>query len=1209
MVKPSKHRRSNATWTRFFVPMLLSMLLLCLIIGTVFIILGNFKIIYWPDNLNTVCISIIIPDLGILIALAQWLHSISSEKKGGENSSQEQNAQPPVSVTPVALQNPLSTLETQNSETEKSSASRDEDTQVDMGEAPDVEHFYGRVNELVILKRWIVDEQCRLVSIIGVGGIGKTSLVAKLIDQEQPVFQAVFWRTLLNAPPLERILRECLQFLTQMQQLAIPQDPEEQMRLLVAQLRKQRCLLVLDNAEAILKSGSSTAEYKDGYEGYGTLIRLLGETKHQSCLLVTSREQPKEITWLEGERTSVRTYRLEGLKVDDARVILERKGLAGEEPSWMALVKRFAGNPMMLTVISPKIRESYRGRVSQYLQDFGDVSLNEYPDLRVLLDEQFERLSQLEQQVFYWLAIEREAISLQDLRENVVQPVSKGSILNAIEALRRRSWVEQRESGFFTLQPAMMEAVTDRFTELVVQEIIADKPQLFASHALLKAQAKDYIRASQFQLILNVIAQKLFTTLSRRKLEEKFQQRLVALRRLSESQDNYEAGNILNLLVQTGSDLRGADFSRLAVRQAYLQEVELPEVNFAHANLATSVFTDTFGSILAVALSSEGDLLAAGTATGEIRLWHAASGRPLQTIRGHTDWVRSVAFSPNGKTLASGSDDGIVRLWEVSSGKSLHILHDHTNAIRSVAFSSDGKTLASGSDDGTVRLWEVSSGLCFKTLGHANVIFSVAFSPDGKTLASGGYDQTVHLWEASSGKSLHTLHGHANAIWSVAFSPNGQTLASGGNDQTVRLWEVSSGKSLHILQGHTNTIRSVAFSPNGQTLASGGDDQTVRLWEVSSGKSLYILQGHTNTIRSVAFRPDGQTLASGSHDHTVRFWEVSNGQCFNIIHGYANGVWSVAFSPNGKILASGSEDRAVRLWEVSSGKLLNTLHGHHHWVWSVAFSPDGKTLASGSYDQTVRLWDMNSGQCLKTLHGHASEVMSVAFSPDGKTLASGSYDQTVRLWDMNSGQCLKTLRGHTNSAAVAFSPDGQTLASGSYDHTMCLWEVSSGKLLKTLRDHTKAVWSVAFSPDGQTLASGSDDQTVRLWDVSSGLCINILHDHGHEVWSVAFSPDGQTLASGSDDQTVRLWDVSSGQCLKTLYGHNHWIVSVAFNPDGKTLASCGYDEVINLWDSQTGTCLRTLRSDRPYERMNITQATGVSEAQKAILRLLGAIED
>jgi WD40 repeat protein len=85
--------------------------------------------------------------------------------------------------------------------------------------------------------------------------------------------------------------------------------------------------------------------------------------------------------------------------------------------------------------------------------------------------------------------------------------------------------------------------------------------------------------------------------------------------------------------------------------------------------------------------------------------------------------------------------------------------------------------------------------------------------------------------------------------------------------------------------------------------------------------------------------------------------------------------------------------------------------------------------------------------------------------------------------------------------------------------------------------------------------------------------------------------------------------VNSSECLKVLQGHSHWVSSVAFSPDEKILASSSYDGTIKLWDRQTGTCLHTLRSDRPYERMNITQVKGLTEARKATLRLLGAIED
>jgi WD40 repeat protein len=69
------------------------------------------------------------------------------------------------------------------------------------------------------------------------------------------------------------------------------------------------------------------------------------------------------------------------------------------------------------------------------------------------------------------------------------------------------------------------------------------------------------------------------------------------------------------------------------------------------------------------------------------------------------------------------------------------------------------------------------------------------------------------------------------------------------------------------------------------------------------------------------------------------------------------------------------------------------------------------------------------------------------------------------------------------------------------------------------------------------------------------------------------------------------------------------VLSVAVSPQGTTIASGSYDETIKLWDFNTGECLKTLRAARPYEGMNITGVTGLTEAQKATLKALGAVEN
>ncbi len=882
-----------------------------------------------------------------------------------------------------------------------------EKPKVDWGEAPHADQFYGREEELAVLQRWLVEDHCRMVAILGMGGIGKTSLAATLVDQVHERYDYVFWRSLLNAPPLSSILQECIQFVSDQQRTALPEEEGRQVSLLLESFRTRRCLLVLDNVESIVQGGSQAGHYREGYEGYGRLLQRIGESKHHSCLLVTSREKPREVALLEGEAAATRSYHMEGLPPGDGWEILKDKGLQGTEHIWEALITHYGGNPLALKLVAQVIREVFGGEITAFLK-YGELF---FSDIRDVLEQQVERLSALEEEIVYWLAIEREAIGLDDLQENIVHSVLKGELQEALRSLQRRQLIETSAAGI-TLHPVIMEYLTDSLVDRMYEEIRTGTLVLFERHALLKAQAKDYLRESQRSLILVPLLHRLHTIFGKEALEQRFQNLLAILREQYNHHPSYAAGNVLNLLIQLGCVLRGYDFSHLVVWQAYLQGVMLPEVNFAHANLAKSVFTDTFGGILSVAFSPDGDLLAAGTATGEIRLWHATSGTSLQTVQRHTDWVRSVAFSPDGSTLASGSDD-LTFLWEVSSGTCLNTLQGHTGVVWSVAFSPDGKTLASGSSDRTLRLWNASSGQCLNTLqGHTEGLKSVAFSPDGSIIASGGWDQTLRLWEVSSGTCLNTLQGHSEGITSVAFSPDGKIIASGSGDRTVRLWDASSGQCLNTLQGHTDRVESVAFSPDGSTVVSGGFDQGVRLWEVSSGQCLNTLQGHTHDVLSLAFSPNGRTLVSGGLDRAIRLWDVSRGRCLNTLQGHTNRVESVAFSPDGKTLASGYEDRTVRLWEASSGTCLNTLQGHTEGVGSVAFSPDGKIIASGSGDRTVRLWEASSGQCLNTLQGHTEAVRSVAFSSDGKALASCSSNRTVREWEVSSGQCLNTFQGY-----------------------------------------------------------------------------------------------------------------------------------------------------------------------------------------------------
>jgi WD40 repeat protein len=119
----------------------------------------------------------------------------------------------------------------------------------------------------------------------------------------------------------------------------------------------------------------------------------------------------------------------------------------------------------------------------------------------------------------------------------------------------------------------------------------------------------------------------------------------------------------------------------------------------------------------------------------------------------------------------------------------------------------------------------------------------------------------------------------------------------------------------------------------------------------------------------------------------------------------------------------------------------------------------------------------------------------------------------------------------------------------------------------------------------------------------------ILRQHVDWVTSIAFSPDEATLVSGSDDRTVCLWDVAHGTLRTVLHGHSEGVSSVVFSADGASVLSSSADGTIKCWDSQTGECVNTLSVEGPYAGMNIRGITEATEAQKAALKALGAVEE
>ena len=160
------------------------------------------------------------------------------KKSEEEPSSSDSNSDPDNSDNP-------STVQSGKTQSGKTQSPTKRSTQ-DWGKAIDSSIFFGREQSLAMLESWLVQDRCRLVAICGIGGIGKTTLSAKLAHRVADQFDYLVWRSLKNAPPIQETLASILNFFLEQPEVHLAGNEaagslDAQQRQLMDCLRSHRC--------------------------------------------------------------------------------------------------------------------------------------------------------------------------------------------------------------------------------------------------------------------------------------------------------------------------------------------------------------------------------------------------------------------------------------------------------------------------------------------------------------------------------------------------------------------------------------------------------------------------------------------------------------------------------------------------------------------------------------------------------------------------------------------------------------------------------------------------------------------------------------------------------------------------------------------------------------------------------------------------------
>lgn len=282
------------------------------------------------------------------------------------------------------------------------------------------------------------------------------------------------------------------------------------------------------------------------------------------------------------------------------------------------------------------------------------------------------------------------------------------------------------------------------------------------------------------------------------------------------------------------------------------------------------------GSIMSVAVSPDGTVLATGAESGTVSLWAIDQSNPrlIGTLTEHKGPVWAVEFAPDGKRLVSAGDDGTVKVWVVADRKLASSLAVGS-PVRSAALNPDGNLIVLGNRQGEVDVFDLNSQARIGGYSQNGSVNAVAFSPDGLTVASASSDSTVVLWELAGGRQKFKLPGHPGPVYGLTFSGDGQRLASAGWDPTVVVWDVNTGQKVRAIDVHEEGVQSVQFTPCGRFLATGGQDGTAKLWDADTGAALGMFAGHRGPVLGVDFGRHAGVLATGGRDGTVKLWDTA----------------------------------------------------------------------------------------------------------------------------------------------------------------------------------------------------------------------------------------------------------------------------------------------------------------------------------------------
>ena len=552
-----------------------------------------------------------------------------------------------------------------------------------------------------------------------------------------------------------------------------------------------------------------------------------------------------------------------------------------------------------------------------------------------------------------------------------------------------------------------------------------------------------------------------------------------------------------------------------------------------------------------IALSPNGEILAAGTARGALTFWNATDGRQIAVVdSAHEQSILEVVFASN-ETLLTAGQEGTLLAWDLKSTPPRSRIIDVNEQPVLFSLSADRARLATAvsrmseaDSPTTATFFSVDKELNITRLRGGRVspdlVSSIVYAgPNHSVVAADFQGNLIYLEENNKTPNVKSavsprLKG-IDAILSLTATSDGTILASGAKGGTIKLWNVANKSLLRVLPGHKSGVSRLCFSHSGTKLASAADDGEIRLWSVLNSAAAEQIIRLDFDAWAMSIHPDGATFAVSGHEGIICFFNGADGTEIGRAHSdNQSRIDWLQYSPDGRSMVSIDEFGKLMIWKTKekTGKSIEL--PQETKIKQAFFNPDDKLIVLVE-PGVMETWDpseppqsrQTSDEIVNPIRVLLPIVQIDCASNPIWHLAMARQDGLIEFVNKQGKISSKLSTPLVEITCLAATSDGHLLAAANSDELIC-WAMSSrSQVMRIKRPHESPIRSLAFSPDSHRLCSGSEDSTCKVWDVDQSIGLYQTDVLEGIVFGVGFLNDGCNLLITPCDSSVHILRTAS----------------------------------------------------------------------------------